>query len=115
MNAFKEMNASPSCIAVTSDQLNDGSGIAATLRLHNAKYHKTWRTYCSSSRNKWLCPKQEQTEISPKKLRSEETSTANVKHCIICNSDNQENLRTVTTENFDSNLKCWAKKANTLF
>ena len=26
-----------------------------------------------------------------------------------------ENLRTVTTENFDSNLKCWTKKANTLF
>ena len=37
MNAFKEMNA---CIAVTSDQLNDGSGIAATLRLHQTKYHK---------------------------------------------------------------------------
>ena len=57
MNAFKEMNASPSCIAVTSNQLNDGSGIAATLRLHNAKYHKTCRTYCSSSRVKRLCPK----------------------------------------------------------
>ena len=66
MNAFKEMNASPSCIAVTSNQLNDGSGIAATLRLHNVKYHKMCRTYCSSSRVKRLCPKEEQTEVSPK-------------------------------------------------
>ena len=113
MNAFKEMIRCD-CIAVTSDQLNDGSGIAATLGLPNAKYHKTCRTYCSSSRVKQLCPKQEQTEVSPKKLRSGETSTANVKHCIICNSDNQKNVRKVTTENVDSNLKCWAKESKTL-
>ena len=55
--------------------------------------------------------KKEQTEVNPKKFRSGETSTANVKHCIICNSDKQDNLRKVTTENVDSNLKSWAKES----
>ena len=32
-NAFKEMNASSCCIAVTSNQLNDGSGIAAITQI----------------------------------------------------------------------------------
>ena len=42
----------PSGINVTISQLNDGSGIAATLKTNDAKYHKTCRSYCSSSRVK---------------------------------------------------------------
>lgn len=38
-------NVLPSCVNVTIDQLNDGSGIAATLMSHNAKYQKRCRSY----------------------------------------------------------------------
>ena len=60
--------------------------------------------------------KKEQTEVNPKKFRSGETSTANVKHCIICNSDNQENVRKVTTQlkMLTATVNAEPKKATTL-
>ena len=42
----------PSCINVTLNQWNDGSGISSTLVLNKAKYHKRCKSYCSSSRVK---------------------------------------------------------------
>ena len=87
LNSFREINVVPSGIAVTFDQLHDGSGIAATLRSHKAKYHKTCRSYCSSSRVKRLRQKQEDnSQNSPKKLRSAGTQHEKPKAncCIIC-------------------------------
>ncbi len=55
LNDFNAINPNtlPSNINVSiSQQLNDGLGIAATLKSHNAQYHKTCRRYCSSSRVK---------------------------------------------------------------
>ena len=37
---------------------------------------------------------------------------ANVKCCIICEEDDQSNLRKVATDNVDANLKSWAKSNN---
>ena len=59
LNDFNEINIVPSIVTVSLDQLNDGSGIAATLGSHNAMSHKTSRSYCSSSRGKRLRQKQE--------------------------------------------------------
>ena len=40
LNDFKTIGVVPPGITVSFDQLNDGSGISATLRSHNVKYHK---------------------------------------------------------------------------
>ena len=53
LNEFKEISAVPSGVAVSLDQLNDGSGVAATLRSNTTKYHKTCRSYRNCSR--FLC------------------------------------------------------------
>lgn len=57
---FDDINANslPSGINVTISQLNDGSGIEATLKSHKARYHKSCRRYCSSSRVKRAREKQ---------------------------------------------------------
>ena len=44
LNEFK-ISAVPSGVTVSLDQLNDGSGVAATLRSNTTKYHKTCRNY----------------------------------------------------------------------
>lgn len=111
LNDFKEIDTEPSGITVSFDQLNDGSGIAATLRAHNAKYHKICRSYCSSSRLKRLQQKQKGPS-SPKKLRSGGTAHSkehDVKCCIICNGDDKSNMRKVATDKVDTNLKKWAQ------
>ena len=69
---FNVINADslPSGINVTVNQLYDGSGIAAT---HDAKYHRTCRRNCSSSRVKRASGKLGKyvsEQNSPKKLRS---------------------------------------------
>lgn len=116
LNNFKEINAVPSGIAVSLEQLDDGSGIANTLRSNNCKYHKTCRSYCSSSRVKRLRQKQETiAQASPKKLRSAGTShgTGSGKiFCVICDGDDKTNLRKVATDKVDANLKSWAKLNN---
>ena len=45
LNEFKEISAVPSGITLSLDQLNDGSGVAATLRSNTTKYHKSCRSY----------------------------------------------------------------------
>ena len=115
LNDFREVNAVPTGISVNLDRLNDGSGISATLRSNNCKYHKTCRSYCSSSRVKRLRQKLEaDAQSSPKKLRSAGTShrTGRDKVCIICDGDDQNNLRKVATDKVDVNLKSWAKLNN---
>lgn len=42
----------PSGTNVKFSQLKNGTGIAATLKSHDARYHKTCRSYCSSYRVK---------------------------------------------------------------
>lgn len=114
LNDFKKINAVPSGITFRFDQLDDNPGIAATLRSHNAKYHKSCRSYCSSSRVKRLRQKQD-TQSSPKKLRSAgtpHTPDHDVNRCVICEGDNQNNLRKVATDIVDGNLKSWAKSNN---
>ena len=67
LNAINANNL-PSGINVTISQLNDGSGIAATLKSHKA--HKTCRSYCSSSRVKRAREKLDKeagSQNSPKK------------------------------------------------
>ena len=106
----------PSGITVPFDQLNDGSGIAATLRSHNAKYHNTCRSYSSSSRVKRLHQKQETSpQSTPNKLSwTPQALSRKVIHCTICEGDDQNNLRKVATDNVDINLKGWAKSNNEL-
>lgn len=43
LNDFKEINDTPSGMTISFDQLNIGSGIAATFISQKAKYHKTVR------------------------------------------------------------------------
>ena len=57
----------PTCISVTIDQWNDDSDISTTLRFHKAKYHKTCRSYCCSSRLERTRQKQDNNpDNSPK-------------------------------------------------
>ncbi|KAL8577258.1 hypothetical protein ACOMHN_022446 [Nucella lapillus] len=113
---FIAINANdlPHGINVTISQLNDGSGIAATLKSHKASYHKLCRSYCSSTRVKRAREKLDKEageQNSPKKLRSsvEIQPPANIKCCIICESVEQSNLHKVVTNVVDANLKRWAK------
>ena len=107
-------NKLPSGINVTIGQLNNGSGIAATLKLHKARYHKLCRTYCSSSRVKRAREKLDKEagpQNSPKKLRSsgEFPNLPNIMCCIICQGVDQANMHKVETDGVDANLKSWAK------
>jgi hypothetical protein len=107
-------NKFPSGINVTISQLNDGSGIAATLKSHEARYHKTCRSYCSSSRVKRAREKLDKEagpQNSPKKLRSsgEFQPLANVMCCVICEGEVQSKLHKAVTDVVDANLKSWAK------
>ena len=113
---FDDINANslPSGINVTISQLNDDSGIAATLKSHKARYHKSCRRYCSSSRVKRAREKQKK-DIgdlnSPKRLRSsgQFRSVTNDMCCVICEGEDQANLHNVVTDVVDANLKSWAK------
>ena len=102
----------------TISQLNDGSGIAATLISHKAMYHKICRSYCSSSRVKRArgkLDKEAGAQNSPKKLRRSSGEThppANIKCCIIYECVDQSNLYKVVTNVVDANLKSWAKTNN---
>ena len=91
LNDFKKYNVVPNSVVVSLDKLDDGSGIAKTLKLKKARYHKSCRSYCSSSRVKRLCTQDEgDVGISPKKLRSNETAhnrACEAKYCIICDGD----------------------------
>jgi hypothetical protein len=116
VNYFKEINDAPSGNTVSFDQRNDGFGIAVTLRSHNANYHKTCMSYCSSSHVKRLCQKQNTRSESSKKGSAgtphTHTPRRNVKYCVICESHDQYNIPKVVTDNIDTNLKSWAKSNN---
>ena len=117
-NAISANNL-PSGINVTISQLNDGSGIAETLKSHKARYHQTCRSYCSSSRVKREREKLDREagpQNSPKKLRSsgEFQPRANIMCCIICEGVGQAKLHKVVTDVVDANLKSWAKTNKTL-
>ena len=94
-------------------QLDEGQGIAKTLRTHNAKYHKVCRTYCSKSRLRRLTEKKDSGEqISPKKLRSSyavSPARQMSPRCIICEGKDQKNLHKVSTDTAGTNLKSWAQ------
>ena len=112
---FNVINADsvPSGINVTLNQLDDGSGIAATLKSHEAKYQKTCRRYCGSSRVKRArgkLGKDVSEQNSPKKLRSSSSvhPLTNVA-CVICLDNDQANLHKVVTDVVDANLKSWRR------
>ena len=85
---FKAIGVVPSGLKVSWAQLDEGQGIAATLKAHSAKYHKVCRTYCSSSRLQRFMEKQDPgDQISPKKLRSSSEASATLEKsscCLIC-------------------------------
>ena len=115
LEGFKTINVVPSGMKVVWEQLDEGGGIAETLRAHGAKYHKVCRTYCSNSRLKRLLDKEQNNNnpTSPKKLRSATpTATTGSQRCIICDGEDQKNLHKVVTDNVDTNLKNWAKINN---
>ena len=106
----------PPGINITISQLNDGSGIAESLKSHKARYHKTCRSYCSSSRVKRArekLKKEADPQNSPKKLRSSSKfyPLDNAMSCVICEGEEltDVNLHKVVTDVVDANLKCWAK------
>ena len=120
LNDFITITANlPPGINVIISQLNDGSGIAATLKSHKAMYHRICRSYCSSSRVKRArdkLDKEADAQNSPKKLRSSGgiQPPCEIKCCIICEKVDQSNLHKVVTNVVDANLKSWAK-TNTNF
>jgi len=66
----------PAGINITIAELDDGSGIAETLKLRKAKYHKKPRSYCSSSRVKRAREKLQRdgiTQNSPKSSGPQES------------------------------------------
>ena len=106
-------NALPSCVNVTIDQMNDGSGIASTLVLNKAKYHKHCRSYCSSSRVKRVRKHEDHalpSLLSPKKLRSSHPQTSGI-HCVICEGEDTKDLHKALTNNVDSKMKSWAESS----
>jgi hypothetical protein len=113
LNGFKAIGVMPSCLKVSWAQLDEGQGIAKTLQRHNAKYHKVCRTYCSNSRLRRFTEEEHSShQSSPKKLRSSfAVSSALQKSpcCIICEGQDQKNLRKAETYNVDTNLKTWAQ------
>ena len=116
LNDFHAIDAKslPSGINITINDLNDGSGIAATLKANKARYHKICRSYCSSSRVKRAREKLEKGEHvqnSPKKLRSsgEFHRDSKATRCVICEQKDQTNLHKVETDAVDANMKRWAK------
>lgn len=114
LKEFKNLNATPSEILVPTDKLDDGSGIADTLKSHNAKYHKSCRLNCSASRLKRKQDKQQgqpepNPQPSPKKLRSAKPSSTEILSCVICNGNQSEDLHKVETEPVDANLRQWAQ------
>ena len=70
LNDFKEFISISYVCQVSFDQLNDGSGITATLISNNVKYHKLCRSYCHSSRVNRLHQNRKSAQGSPKKLRT---------------------------------------------
>ena len=107
-----DRNNLPSGINVKIDQFNDSSGIAETLKSYKAKYHKSCRSYCSSSRVKRArekLDKETDSLNSPKRLRSSGKSRTSPLTCLICESSERTNLHKVLTDAVDANLKSWAK------
>lgn len=115
LNDFVQLNAVPSGIKVS--ELDDGSGIAATLQSHAAVYHKSCRSACNSyrvkrARGKVATQDECAAGISPKKLRSSYRSTPETLFCIICVGEDQHDLHRALSDNIDQNLKKWAKTTN---
>ena len=103
LNGFKAIHVTPSGLKVSWAQLDEGQGIAQTLQTHNAKYHKVCRTYCSNSRLRRFSEKEDfDDQNSPKKLRSSSAVSSAPQKCpccIICEGQDQNNLRKVVTDN----------------
>ena len=93
--------------------LDESQGIANTLKIHNAKYHKVCRTYCSDSHLRRFTEREDCGEhISPKKLRSSSAVASSPQKypiCIICEEQDERNLHKVETDKADVNLRNWAK------
>jgi len=106
---FKAIGVVPSVLKVSWSQLDEGQGIAVTLKAHSAKYHKVCRTYCSSSRLKRFTEKKNPgDQMSPKKLCSSSEASATLEKtscCFTCGEQDQQNLRKVSTSVADANTK----------
>jgi len=85
---FKAIDVVPSGLKVSWAQLDEGQGIAVTLKAHSAKYHEVCRIYCSSSRLKRFTEKEDPgDQMSPKELRSSSEASATLEKsscCFIC-------------------------------
>ena len=110
---FVQLSALPSSINIS--QLDDGTGIAATLHSHGAVYHKSCRSLCNSYRVKRARDSfEKQGEVaagtSPKKLRSScrPRPDPQALHCIVCQGGDQSELRKALTDKVDEHLKNWA-------
>ena len=94
--------------------LDESQGIANTLKIHNAKYRKVCRTYCSDSRLRRFTEREDCGEhISPKKLRSSSAVASSPQKyliCIIREEQDERNLHTVETDKADVNLRNWARQ-----
>jgi hypothetical protein len=104
----------PKSITVSMSSLDDGSGIASTLRSHSAGYHKSCRSCCNSTCVKRLRQKEVSSSnnscSTAKKLRSSEPQQCIDAECwVIClMRDEQTDLHKASTFNVDSNLRRWA-------
>ena len=112
LNGFRALGVVPSGLKISWTLLDEGQGIADTLKKHNAKYHKACRTYYGNTRLRRLTEREESGDhISLKKLRSSSTvpSAQESPCCIICDGQDQQGLRKVETDNADTNLRNWAE------
>jgi len=115
LHGFRAIDVVPAGLKISWAMLDEGQGIANTLKIHNAKYHKVCRTYCSNSRLSRFTEREDCGEhISPKKLRSSSAvpSTAQKSPiCIICEEQDERNLHKVETDKADVNLRNWAESS----
>ena len=116
---FQEMNSLP--IPLDIRRIDDGEGIEATLKLHDAKYHPSCRIKFNNTKLKRATEKYESTKHpialcgSPKFIRrpSDESGAPRneiIVKCVLCEEEAQESsLRKAMTLNLNERLKSCAE------
>ena len=116
---FQEMKSLP--ISLDIRRIDDGEGIEATLKLHDAKYHPSCRIKFNNTKLKRSKEKHESTKYpialcgSPKFIRrpsdeSEAQRNEIIVKCFLCEEEAQESsLRKAMTLNLNERLKSCAE------
>jgi len=120
LKALDHLNSLPLSISIS--RLDDGTGIEATLRSHNAKWHKSCYDMCNKKnidrvrkrKSKEQCP---EANMSPLKCRLRaafpSTSTeTELPVCFFCDNMVEQDYHKVATKNLDTNIRTMATELN---